>query len=79
MSDGAVCFLIVAIVSIGFLIYGFTQVLGKQLPSENDTQVIQRQIRGFAFLMLAQIAMIVGSAICTGLTLNLREILKVRL
>lgn len=75
-SDGAICYVLVAAVSIGVLVYGFMQVLGKQMPSENDTQVIQRQIRGFAWLMLSQIVLVLGMGMCSGMGFSLRDLAK---
>ena len=75
-SDSALCYIVVAVVSIALVVYGFLQILGKQLPSENDTQVIQRQIRGFAWLMLAQIVLVLGGALCAGMGFSLREITR---
>jgi len=76
MSDSAICYLLVAVASIGLVVYGFMQVLNKQLASENDVQVLQRQIRGFAFLMLAQIVLVLGSALCTGLGFSFKDLSK---
>jgi hypothetical protein len=73
MSDSAVCYLVVAVVAIALLVYGFIQILGRQMASENDLQVIQRQIRGFAFVMLAPIVLGLGYTLCSG-SLNLRNI-----
>lgn len=73
-SDGAVCYLVVAVASIALAVYGFMQVLGKQLASENDTQVIQRQIRGFAYLMLAQLVMVLGAGLCSGMGFSLKDL-----
>lgn len=75
MSDNAsLCYLVVAIATIGLVIFGFTQILGKQLPAENDTQVIQRQIRGFAWLMLSQLVLVMGSSFCMGMGFTLKDV-----
>jgi len=76
MSDGLVCYALVAVVSVALIVYGFMQVLNKQIASENDIQVIQRQIRGFAFLMLAQVVLVLGSALCAGMGFSLKELSK---
>ena len=60
------CYLLVLAVAIGFVIYGFFLLLEKDRPNENDVQVIQRQIRGFAFIMLAQVVVVLGLALCYG-------------
>lgn len=77
MSDNAsLCYIVVAVVSIGLVIFGFTQILGKQLPAENDTQVVQRQIRGFAWLMLSQLVLVMGSSFCMGMGFSLRDVAR---
>lgn len=63
------CYLLVLIISIGFLVWGFMDLLRRQQPTEKaQTDVISRQIRGFAFIMLAQVVLLLGSMICFGLT-----------
>lgn len=76
MSDGALCYSLATIVSIGLLVYGFMQILGKQMPAENDSQVVQRQIRGFAFLMLAQVSLLLGMSLCSGMGFSLGGVFK---
>lgn len=46
-----------SIVVIGLIVYGFLQIFGREKATENDVQVIQRQIRGFACILLAQIVL----------------------
>lgn len=69
-GDGAqLCYLLVLIVAIGFLVWGFMDLLKKQQPNEKtQTDVISRQIRGFAFIMLSQVVLLLGSMICFGLS-----------
>ena len=76
MSDGAICYLLVAVVSVALIVWGFMSVFGKQLASENDTQVIQRQLRGFALLLVAQIALVLGSSLCMGMGFSLKDLTK---
>ena len=67
MADGnVVCYVGVLIVSLAVAVYGFMQILRSPGPRENDIQVIQRQIQGFAFLVLAQVTMVLGMAMCVG-------------
>jgi len=68
------CYLLMVIVSIGFLVWGFMDLLKKQQSGENDVQVIQRQIRGFAFIMIAQVVLVVGSMICFGMSGGLDQL-----
>jgi len=77
-GDGAqLCYLLVLIVAIGFLVWGFMDLLKKQQPNEkNQTDVISRQIRGFAFIMLSQVVLLLGSMICFGLSGGIDQIGK---
>jgi hypothetical protein len=62
-----VCYLITIVVSIGFIIYGFMELLKDRQHNEpTEVSVISRQIRGFAFLMLAQVILVLGAMICYG-------------
>ena len=62
------CYFSALIVSFALVIYGFVLLLQKEKPGENDVQVIQRQIRGFAFIMLAQVVLVLGLALCFGMS-----------
>jgi uncharacterized membrane protein len=67
MADSAnLCYLLVLAVAIAFVIYGFMLLLEKQRSSENDVQVIQRQLRGVAFLILSQVILVLGLSLCLG-------------
>ncbi len=69
-NDGTqLCYLLVVIVSIGFLVWGFMDLLRQKLPSEKDrVDVISRQLRGFAFILVSQVVLVLGSAVCFGMT-----------
>lgn len=43
---------------VGLIVYGFIQIFQREKESENDIQVIQRQIRGFACILLSQILLV---------------------
>ena len=75
-GDGTqLCYLLVLIISIGFLVWGFMDLLKRQQPNEkSQTDVISRQVRGFAFIMMAQVVLLLGSMICLGLTGGLAQI-----
>lgn len=63
------CYLLTIVLSVGFLIWGFMDILKKKQPSEgSQTAVISRQIRGFAFIMLAQVVLVIGGALCFGMS-----------
>ena len=66
-DSAALCYLIVIIVSIGFLIWGFMDLLRKKQPHETtEAQVISRQIRGAGLLLLSQLVLVLGAALCYG-------------
>ncbi len=67
MDNSGLCYLIVIIVSIGFLIWGFMDLLKqKQANETTETQVISRQIRGAGLLLLSQLVLVLGGALCYG-------------
>lgn len=70
MADTNICYIATLALSVGLVIFGFLQLLGQQKAGENELQVIQRQLRGFAFLALAQIVLVGGMALCVGLNLD---------
>ena len=59
------CFIIVLVVSIAFLVYGFMDLM-KQKNDEKGVERISRQLKGFAFIMLSQVVLVIGGALCTG-------------
>jgi hypothetical protein len=44
----------------------FHHIFQRPREGENDLRVIQRQIRGFALLMVSNIVMILGMMLCAG-------------
>jgi len=66
----SLCYILVLALCIGLVIYGFMQLLKKQMVGESDAQVQQRQLRGFAYLVLAQVVLVLGMALCVGLNLE---------
>lgn len=76
MSD-SLCYILVLALCIGLVVYGFMQLLKKQMVGESDAQVQQRQLRGFAYLVLAQVVLVLGMALCVGLNLeSVRKMIK---
>ena len=59
-----VCLLAVVAVCLALVVMGLLGIMKKGKGQENDVQVIQRQIRGFGYIMLAQIALIIGVTLC---------------
>ena len=65
------CYLLIVVVAIIFMVMGFMDALGKARSDDLNANVtISRQLRGFALLMLAQVVVIVGGALCFGLSQN---------
>lgn len=63
------CYVATLIISVALVIYGFMLILQRQ-QNENDIQVIQRQLRGFAYLILSQVILILGIAVCSGFSVG---------
>lgn len=79
MANGgtSLCYFVIVIIAIGFLLWGFMDLLKKQQPTESDTSdVISRQIRGFAFIMMSQVVLVVGGMICFGMSGGLDQLGK---
>ncbi|HMP31385.1 MAG TPA: hypothetical protein PKD85_17415 [Saprospiraceae bacterium] len=70
MTEVGLCFLLVVLVSMALIIYGFSMVLRRRESHERDEDVVQRQLRGFGYLLLSQLVLIVGSAVCVGLNMD---------
>jgi len=76
-NNTQLCYLLVLVIAIGFLVWGFMDLLRRQQPSEKGTvDVISRQVRGFAFIMLAQVAILLGAALCFGFSGGLDQLGK---
>ncbi len=67
MDEKNYCFIFVLIVSIAFLVYGFMELMRKPVgSSEASIATISRQLKGFAYIMLSQVVLILGGALCLG-------------
>ena len=62
----SVCSLVVLIVAVIVTIYAFYEIFQRNVAGENDVQGVQRQLRGFALLMVANIVMVLGMLLCAG-------------
>lgn len=67
--DG-LCYVLVLAAALSCVIYGFMELLKRKRSSEDDMGVIQRQLRGFGYLMLSHVVLILGMAICLGMNLD---------
>ena len=71
------CYLLVIIVAVGFLVWGFMDLLRRrQFYEKNTSDVISRQIRGFAFIMVTQVVLVLGGIICFGLNGGVKQLGK---
>lgn len=62
----SLCSLAVMVAAVGLFVYGYYHIFQQKRAGENDLEVIQKQIRGFALLMIANLVMIIGSMVCAG-------------
>jgi len=67
MAEKNLCFMLVLIVSIAFLVYGFMELMRKPVGSSDASlATISRQLKGFAYIMLSQVILVLGGALCLG-------------
>ncbi len=62
----SLCSLVVMVAAAALTVYAFYHIFQKKESKENDLNVIQRQIRGFALLMVANLVMLLGMMLCAG-------------
>lgn len=62
----SICSLVVLVVSVLLTVYAFYTIFQHNVVGENDVQGVQRQLRGFAILMVANIVMVLGMLLCAG-------------
>jgi len=62
----SLCALVVMAVSVAITVLAFMYIFQNKQASENDLNVIQRQIRGFALLIVSNIIMTLGMVTCSG-------------
>ena len=75
--DMSICYIIVVVVTVALMIWGFMDILKNKQPNEADThEVISRQLKGFGFLVLAQVALFVGMLICFGVSGGMEKAFK---
>ncbi len=65
IDSSSLCYIATIVVTIILVIWGFMDILKSKQTGETDTsEVISRQIKGFGFLVLGQLVLIIGIAIC---------------
>lgn len=62
----SLCSVAVMATAVALTIYAFYHIFMQKDDKENDLNVVQRQLRGFALLMVAQLVMILGMMLCAG-------------
>lgn len=65
-AGSGLCYLITLVATVILAVYGFMNVLKDKQKSENNDAVVQRQLRGFGLLVLAQIVLLFGASLCYG-------------
>lgn len=70
----SICSLMVMSAAAILTVYAFYYIFKKQQMNEQGMDVIQRQLRGFALLMVANLVMIIGMMVCAGTLLP--EVMK---
>jgi len=64
MPSDNLCLIVALAVALVCALYGFMDMLKKKCSSESELGVIQRQLRGFAYLILAPVLLSIGVGLC---------------
>jgi hypothetical protein len=67
-SSTQLCYLAAIVVAVGLVVWGLFDILKPKQKGESDASVTQRQLRGFGYLVLAQIVISIGVAVCPEVT-----------
>jgi len=70
----SICYTVGGMIALGLMIYGFWCILKGRSNMESDLGVIQRQLRGFALLLVAQVALFIALGACTGVGVGLKKL-----
>lgn len=65
MDIPGLCYLVSVIASVGLIVWGLFDILKQKEKHETDFQVVQRQIRGFGYLILSEVVLIIGVVLCS--------------
>ena len=77
MPDMSLCYVAAILASVALLVWGLMDILKKRQPAEaSEEAVISRQIRGFGILLLSQMVLIIGGALCFGVSGGAERVLK---
>jgi uncharacterized BrkB/YihY/UPF0761 family membrane protein len=60
------CYLIVVVIAALLGVFGLWNILKKDHKDENQINGVQRQIRGFGILIVAQLVLLIGISLCFG-------------
>lgn len=63
-NAGRICEIVIVVISIMLLVYGFQAIMQEKPKSWEDGTMMTNQIRGFGYLLLSQIAVVVGLFVC---------------
>lgn len=66
----SLCYILVLAAAMACVIYGFMELLKRKQSQEDDAGVIQRQLRGFGYLMLSHVVLVAGLALCVGMNMG---------
>ena len=58
------CYLLTALVATALAVWGYMKVFNTNSDGLTDTQQLQRQLRGFGFVILASAVAAAGAALC---------------
>lgn len=64
MNDN-LCPMLTLVISLLLMVYGFILIFKAKPKSNTDTSVISEQLKGFSFLIVAQLVFIFGMSICS--------------
>ena len=62
--EGGFCYFIIVLIVLALVIFGLWELMSKKKSNESDADVQFRQLRAFGYLIISQIVLIVGGALC---------------
>lgn len=64
MADNNMCYLVVLLVAAALAVYGLAGIVDRRRPNEDGMAQANRQLSGFGWMILAQIVLVFGAALC---------------